>query len=296
MEVPSLLELRTGVEGVVLESVKLLRFDAPVQTFGLWKPPTPPTTTEILQKLRLPKVPQEDAQCQATIQIDPLSDLVKKHVTDSVRTDMSFVEVVDVREEDYLERSKPEIPRKGIDKGRFTTKAEFGGVGGKKEDPMEHYKDTWQFQQTYLQSRLQSCTSAASSLLQDLSSAASDFQSLHTHPLSKAKQDEKSRLLLEQQETAQRTKVADDLLAKNRELISEADKLLSKAVISERKNSLPVNDQPEKPQNTLKYNSSEVLTKRITTAFETATKAVNISQRGKGLERPKRKLYDSRKR
>jgi hypothetical protein len=281
METPQLLQLTKPAAAVPgLAPVKLLLLNEPTVALQVWQGDSH-TVEDILKARYVPKKPQEDAQCQASIQIDPLSDLVKKHIRETRLVPMRFTEVIDISEEDYRPQSHS-APGKSSDPSKFLTKADWIQPI-KPEDPMKHYKETWEFQK---------CEKTAGNLEKEIQIQQEDFRKLaiQPHVIKEGKKGEEER---KEEENKAETERAEALLRGNRELLAEVEELLAKRVQSEDPLDLvPIKEEPERPSiPTPVQPANSALTQRLTSAFDTASKAIHISSASKPLKATGRKLY-----
>lgn len=290
METPQLLQLRkpaTAVPG--LAPIKLLQLNEPNVSLQAWEGDSH-TVNDILKARNVPKRPQEDAQCQASIQIDPLSDLVTKHIRETPLVPMRFTEVIDISEEDY--RPQPySVPGKASNPSKFLTKGDWIQPI-KPEDPMKHYKETWEFQTKWMKERLKECTKTAGNLEKEIQIQQEDFRKLaiQPHVIKEGIKGEEERK--EEESKAERER-AEEILRGNRELLAEVEELLAKRGQSEDPMDLvPVKEEPERPSvPTPTQPANPTLTKRLTSAFDTASKAIYLSSASKPLKATGRKLY-----
>lgn len=290
METPQLLQLTKPAVAVPgLAPIKLLLLNEPNVALQVWQGDSH-TVKDILKARNVQKKPQEDAQCQASIQIDPLSDLVKKHIRETPLVPMRFTEVIDISEEDYRPQSHS-APEKSSNPSKFLTKADWIQPV-KPEDPMKHYKETWEFQTKWMKARLQECEKTAGNLEKEIQIQQEDFRKLaiQPHVIKEGKKGEEER---KEEENKAETERAEALLRGNRELLAEVEELLAKRVQSEDPLDLvPIKEEPERPSiPTPVQPANPALTKRLTSAFDTASKAIHISSASKPLKATGRKLY-----
>lgn len=292
METPQLLQLsRAQTTAPTLLPVKLLRLQEPAVTLQGWET-VPHTVADVLKARNVPKASLEDAQCQANIQIDPLSDLVKKHIRETPIVPMRFTEVIDICEEDY--RPPPFGPGKSSNPSKFLTKADWTQPLNP-EDPMKHYKDTWEFQTKWMRERLKMCEKVAGNLEEEIQIQQEDFRTLaiQTHVIKRNKDEEEKR---EKEENDQETDRAEELLRANKALLAEVEDLFTKRKqTTDPLDLVPVKEEPERPSTSARIApQNPVLTKRLTSAFDTASKAIRISSASKPLKGTGRKLYKCR--
>ena len=290
METPQLLELsKTTIPGV--QPVKLLRLNEPMgEVVTEWKGAVS-TLSDVFQARRLPNPNTEDQQCQATIQIDPLSDLVKKHYRETHQVPMLFSEIVDVTEADYAPGNRAITAKfASINTEKFNTKADNLSTVTQ-ENPMKHYMETWEFQTKWMKERLKQCEQIAGNLEKEIQIQQEDFRQLavknHVIKQQKAVIESNEKAALQSEATR-----AEFLLRGNRELLAEVDSLLKRRNPPSEVSEIPVKSQeiarPEEEKQTVRLKPE--VTARLKSAFNTAADAIKIAEQSKSLKTG-RKLY-----
>jgi len=119
-----------------------------------------------------------------------------------------------------------------------------------------------------------------------------DFRRLaiQTHVIKGNREEEERR---GKEENERETDRAEELLRANKALLAEVEDLFAKrAQASDPLDLVPVKEEPERPSTSPRTAPLKpALTKRLTAAFDTASKAVRISSASRPLKVTGRKLY-----